>query len=218
MSNPLLIPTRSSSFGHASATDSNQVLASSSHNHNLSNESASLPQPHDVTAAPSSRQNEGLSVLPPGQLDVILPRSEMAFTDLNSMDSVDVPGGEYAGFPTNSHPMVTRSKAGISKKKDFSEYQCYSAAVNTKNYDHLAFFSGFTCVGEINDASEPSNYRAAAGISHWENAMREEIDALMAQGTWTLVPAPRDRHVVGCKWVYKIKKNPDGSVARYKLG
>lgn len=33
---------------------------------------------------------------------------------------------------------------------------------------------------------------------------------------WELVLAPEHRNLVGCKWLFKIKKNPDESVARNK--
>ncbi|KAI5312565.1 hypothetical protein L3X38_041738 [Prunus dulcis] len=46
--------------------------------------------------------------------------------------------------------------------------------------------------------------------------MKEEIDALHMQGTWILVPSPGDKNIIGSKWVYKIKRNPDGSVGRYE--
>ena len=46
--------------------------------------------------------------------------------------------------------------------------------------------------------------------------MQDEYNALKAQGTWKLVPPPPDRSIIGSKWVYKIKKNPDGNVSRYK--
>lgn len=46
--------------------------------------------------------------------------------------------------------------------------------------------------------------------------MGEEIDALIKQGTWILVPCPIGENIVESKWIYKIKKNPDGSISRYK--
>ena len=46
--------------------------------------------------------------------------------------------------------------------------------------------------------------------------MHEEIQALEANSTWTLVPLPPDKHCIGCRWVYKVKYKVDGSVDRYK--
>ena len=46
--------------------------------------------------------------------------------------------------------------------------------------------------------------------------MKEEMDALDANGTWELVPLPPSKKAIGCKWVFTIKVNPDGSVARLK--
>jgi Reverse transcriptase (RNA-dependent DNA polymerase) len=45
--------------------------------------------------------------------------------------------------------------------------------------------------------------------------MEEKITALARNNTWTLVPSP-SQHVVGCKWVYHIKRKADDSVERYK--
>jgi|UniRef100_A0A2N9EUJ8 hypothetical protein len=45
--------------------------------------------------------------------------------------------------------------------------------------------------------------------------MTSEFQALKRQDTWTLVP-PSNQNLVGCHWVYKLKRNSDGSIARYK--
>jgi hypothetical protein len=46
--------------------------------------------------------------------------------------------------------------------------------------------------------------------------MDEEMAALDANVTWELVALPKDKKAIGCKWVYKVKHNADGSVSRYK--
>jgi len=46
--------------------------------------------------------------------------------------------------------------------------------------------------------------------------MRKELEALEQNHTWTLEHLPVDKRVIGCKWVYKIKFNSDGSIERYK--
>lgn len=46
--------------------------------------------------------------------------------------------------------------------------------------------------------------------------MRKEIDALSNNGTCELSALPPGMKALGCKWVYKIKYNSDGTVERYK--
>ena len=52
--------------------------------------------------------------------------------------------------------------------------------------------------------------------SKWELAMQEEYDSLMANGTWELAPLPSNRKRVGCKWVFRTKRDANGVITRYK--
>jgi len=63
---------------------------------------------------------------------------------------------------------------------------------------------------------EPSNIQQAMKHSHWRQAISEEFDALIRNGTWTLVPLPLHQNIVDCKWLFRIKRNYDGSISRYK--
>ncbi|KAI5323882.1 hypothetical protein L3X38_032955 [Prunus dulcis] len=140
------------------------------------NEPLTALPPSSLPASPSATQSATQSPLPvdpdfqPESLRVVLPLP-----------------------PVNLHPMTTRSKNGISKRKAFSA----STSIDLSTI-------------------EPSSFKAASQSPEWQSAMREEIEALHAQGTWDLVPLPAHKNLVGCKWVYRIKKNADGSIARHK--
>ena len=61
-----------------------------------------------------------------------------------------------------------------------------------------------------------TSFEEAVGKRECEQAMDEEMAALDDSKTWDLVQLPQGKKPIGCKWVYKIKHNTDGSVSRYK--
>lgn len=82
-----------------------------------------------------------------------------------------------------------------------------------KRKKHRALFSN----GETH--KEPTTYQDAlqSGDSiKWKEAMKDEFSSLEKNHTWTLTELPLGKNVVGCKWIYKIKYKPEGSVERYK--
>jgi hypothetical protein len=46
--------------------------------------------------------------------------------------------------------------------------------------------------------------------------MADEFSALRKTGTWTLVPRPPGVNIVGCKWIFKTKHRPDGTIDKHK--
>ncbi|KAH9769651.1 retrovirus-related pol polyprotein from transposon RE1 [Citrus sinensis] len=89
----------------------------------------------------------------------------------------------------NIHPMLTRSKAGVFKPKTY-------LAVT----QHL----------------EPHSVKAALADFKWKQAMQAEFDALQKNSTWILVPREKAGKIVGNKWAFRVKYNPDGSISKYK--
>ena len=50
----------------------------------------------------------------------------------------------------------------------------------------------------------------------WEDAINAKLKSLDNADTWNMVKRPKDINVVGCKWVFKIKKNTAGKINKYK--
>ena len=46
--------------------------------------------------------------------------------------------------------------------------------------------------------------------------MEEEIRMIEKNNTWELLAIPRERQVVGLKWIYKIKLNQEGDIQKQK--
>jgi hypothetical protein len=63
---------------------------------------------------------------------------------------------------------------------------------------------------------EPTCFEQVVGNPKWNNAMDEKIATLDVNATWELVVLPKDKKAIGCKWVYKVKHNADGSMSGYK--
>lgn len=62
----------------------------------------------------------------------------------------------------------------------------------------------------------PKTIGEALNHSRWRDAMIDEINALDHNNTWELVELPVGKKAIGCKWVFTVKVNPDGSVAHLK--
>ncbi|KAH9659545.1 hypothetical protein KPL70_023885 [Citrus sinensis] len=71
----------------------------------------------------------------------------------------------------------------------------------------------------LTENGEPSTFHEAlesSDIALWMIAMQEEIKALHKNKTWELIPLPRGRKAIGNKWVYKIKRDGNDQVERYR--
>ena len=50
----------------------------------------------------------------------------------------------------------------------------------------------------------------------WIQAIEEEMRALQKNDTWVLVPFPKGKKTMGCRWVFFVKHKADEMVERFK--
>lgn len=141
-----------------------------------------------ISPAPSPNLSTGPTspVSPPS-----LPSNSSSSSALPSTSSVSTARDPtLQPLPNNSHPMTTRTKSGVPLTR----------------LNPSVFLV----------QSEPKSVKAALQDPKWFAAMSEEYSALERNHTWSLVPLPPNRKAIGCKWVFRIKENVDGSVNKYK--
>ncbi|KAL6340900.1 hypothetical protein AAG906_032011 [Vitis piasezkii] len=96
----------------------------------------------------------------------------------------------------NTHSMTTRAKNNIHKP--------------------LTKMNLIAVISQPSDI-EPHTINQALTDPKWRQAMNDEFDALVRNGTWELVPSTSMQNLVGCKWVFRIKRILDGFIDRYKV-
>lgn len=94
--------------------------------------------------------------------------------------------------PPPSHPMVTRSQTDHLKPK------------HPLNLTHTRI------------TPTPTTYTVTTRDHNWHKAMPLKFLALQKQSTWTLTTLSTNQTILGRKWTFRTKLNPNGTIARYK--
>ncbi|XP_075670230.1 uncharacterized protein LOC142640000 [Castanea sativa] len=83
-------------------------------------------------------------------------------------------------------------------------------------YSHLEPCYHSYLLAVSSSPKEPISFSQAVQDPLWRAAMDKEIQALEQNHTWDVTTLPPGKSLIGCKWVYRVKLNPDGSVERFK--
>ena len=72
---------------------------------------------------------------------------------------------------------------------------------------------------DIGSVTDPITYEEAVSCPQselWLDAMRDEILSMRHNGVWELIELPEGHRPIGCKWVYKTKRDSKGKVEKFK--
>ena len=115
---------------------------------------------------------------------------EAAFRPLNNPSSQRAPPGWQRVVPDHSNFVDDDSG-------DEREYALIAANAN-------------------DDPQSLAEAQARPDWPDWKDAMDREIAQLERLGTYELAPCPPDRKPIGCKWVFRLKRDSDGRIVKHK--
>lgn len=143
-----------------------------------------------------------LSVPAPVPLPNIIPSSPSPVAFPRRSSRVPKPPAWTKDFLCSA---TTTSSVSVPKYA-LSKYLSYSRISPA----HRSFLAS------ISHEREPNSFKEASLDPRWQKAMAAEIEALEANKTWIIVLLPPGAKPIGCRWIYKIKYNSDGSINKFK--
>lgn len=133
----------------------------------------------------------------------------------SSDDVIDSGGGSQQQQQQNQQQPARIRKRRTTTLQDIDENNILDARLRGRSQSQSTVMA--MSMMAIND--EPRTYQEAIDSSesqNWKNAMESEYDSLIRNHTWILVQKPENQRVIDNKWVFKVKKNPDDTIDRYK--
>ncbi len=116
-------------------------------------------------------------------------------------------------------PLTLNEAACRYYHPDYARHSAYAADLNFSEYAYLAQ-SEELLEAAVNKAQDDpktlSKARSHSDWPKWQEAMDREIATLEEAGTWTTVPRPANKNIVGSKWVFHIKHKANGTIEKYK--
>ncbi|WJX11696.1 Beta-galactosidase 8 [Trifolium repens] len=172
----------------------------------------SLVEVHDAPAVSNDNVVEGIEIEDPPS-PVPNDQSLENILEVSSSDSpvnmINTPVGYKLPFRKNRGQPPDRYSPDYEAKG--SKYPIANHVSSQRLSDPLKAF-----VYQLSSDHIPTNIHEALRDPKWVQAIKEEMEALQNNKTWNIVPMPRNKKIVGCKWVFSIKHKADGSIERYK--
>ena len=118
---------------------------------------------------------------------------------------------------------LRKSTRDIRPPTYLQEYACTIVAAGASydlaqclTYSHLEPCYHSYLLAVSSSPKEPQSFSQVVQDPLWRAAMDKEIQALEMNHTWDVTSLPPGKSPIGCKWVYKVKLNLDGSVERFE--
>lgn len=146
---------------------------------------------HGVTVATSQENNEAVEIQKTGEEEV---KSEK--------DETEVTETEISNEEEEENRVLRRSERQTSRPKYLEDY-----VMICEEEGELLLL----CL-----IDEQGNFIEASTLKEWIDACKDEIQSIEKNDVWTLVDLPCGAKPIGLRWIFKIKRNSDGTINKYK--
>ena len=146
--------------------------------------------------------------------------SEMESINKRSLRSMTQSGNStkkdyrtLAGFNPRKH--IRQSDANFAAQDVFYTHQSGDYYVNSPQFYQFAY----SIMHKNGDEDLPNTIEEARNSydsENWEKAIQTELDILRDKNTWELIEPPKDRNIVGNRWVFTKKFDENGNLSKYK--
>ncbi|CAH9139832.1 unnamed protein product [Cuscuta epithymum] len=133
--------------------------------------------------------------------------------NLHNIHASSVPVLPVCSLDTPKH--VTGTRKGKRKRRETSFGPDFLTTYLVEHSDQIdeSFVSVFLL------EQDPKTYSEAVtsiDASFWKEAIRSELDSIMCNHTWDLVDLPEGCKPINCKWIFKRKLRPNGTIEKFK--
>lgn len=164
-----------------------------------------------ATLDKSGDEHSETEILDPHSFEFQVPH----VTDMpNQSFADDVPDLESEPSRKQLPPRCTRGIPKPTYEPELSSKIKYPMSCYMSN--HRLSESNQSFVNQLSIVSIPNNVQEALADPRWKAAMNEEMKSLLKNETWELVDRPPGKKPVGCRCVYTVKYQADGTIERFK--
>lgn len=122
---------------------------------------------------------------------------EEEIVDENSVDNIDT--------IQHSSPDLQQDEQPIALRREKRSCGAPKRLIEECNMTYYAL----SCAEQVENNYEPNTYSEAIASddrAKWISAMQEEMQSLEKNCTWDVVPLPKKKKIVRCKWIFKRKE------------
>ena len=181
-----------------------------------------LETSNGLTVPPATMPRENsLTTNTPSALDMPVDDANTTHEDNAEEMNISDSDSDYDYLPIrNTNLNGAYWNTPLGSKRRSRPVAMIAGARSTHNIDKMSYFHTALTARVAHDKDIPSTHAQAMMLptaSLWAEAENIETSALLESGALKWERRPLNRRVIGSRFVYDIKRNPDGSIERYKV-